>query len=194
MGHPDRVPCRPFGIKHRAAAIQPPDMGLLWKAHVAQSTLRSIAIPSGDHRRFCGCLERDSGTQLVKCEPADEIGSLVRPDIAEITAVSRFRDQEIEQDFTLRGEQGSGPDFAGFDRIEVGGDQVLEKMSGVSAIHLDDVPVGKDQGWHGAALRDDWALLLWGQVGGHVAAGKGGPDQSPAMKKRHSPSGEIPTR
>ena len=196
MGDADRVPGRPVRFGGRSVAMQPPDLGFQGEPEVAKRAGGSLAVPACDDRLFPEGFKTHCGAQLVERQPADEILGLIRADIAIIRGLACFRDQEIEQDLALRGKQRRGLCFAGLDRVDVRGDQVLQEMLGVGAVHSYDGPVGKDQGWHGAALRivrqddlQDWWI-------GRRSRGQrqGRKDQSPAMKKRHSPSGEMPTR
>ena len=59
------------------------------------------------------------------------------------------RNQEIEQDLALRRQQGTGPDIAFGNRLDVGGDDVLQKVPGVRPGNRNQCAVCEMNCWHG---------------------------------------------
>ena len=122
---------------------------------VAQAVFgRADAVPDRHDAEAVGeILDRGLGAQLVEIELLDE-GRGERARTIEKEAVARpgFRQDEIDDDLALRGEQGGEARARRRGLVHVGGDQAVEQAPGVVAGDLDDAAVGEKRCFHAKSL------------------------------------------
>ena len=92
------------------------------------------------------------GAQPVEHQAADEIVCYVGPAFQPERIVAAARDQEIEHDLALRGEQRAGFGLIKAKCIQVERQDILQKMLGIGAGNIDDGAVGEDGCRHGPDL------------------------------------------
>lgn len=87
--------------------------------------------PRDGDKRLIGFGNLDLGAQFVERQPAYEIVRYVGTAFEPECILAGAGDQEIEQDLALRRQQRTGFGFAGSQDVEIGGQDVLQKMLGI---------------------------------------------------------------
>ena len=103
-------------------------------------------VKNGSNANFFGFVSNcHIRPELVKIEPFDEVANLVLKAIDEIAApLARKRnDEEIEQQLSLGRQKRGIPAFASRDIEHAVGNEPLQKVRGIRALHLDDTAILK---------------------------------------------------
>src|SRR5262249_53466053 len=113
---------------------------------------RGLAVPGRDHAHVVGkVLDRDLGAQLVKAELVGKVlGQWPRAIDQEAAAMAGWclRDQEVEDDLALRGQQCAEPSVSWRQLRHICRDKAVEKVTRILAGYLDHAPIGKKRCLH----------------------------------------------
>ncbi len=130
---------------------------------MARHRRRRVAAPERDHREVGGDVrDRDGGAELEEGEALQKIGGGRGGGIEEKVRVEPD-DEEIREDLALGRQQGAIAGSAFGDRLDVAGDEAVEKGESVGPC---DAKEGTAGGFGGVEGRHAWSPSVNGRAHG----------------------------